>query len=61
MRCCYWMYTGAALVVVLACASWQARAAVISIDFGGEWMKVALVKVSRQNQVGRVKRDTLEL
>jgi hypoxia up-regulated 1 len=30
--------------IVLACVSWQARAAVISIDFGGEWIKVALVK-----------------
>ena len=47
MQYCHWLCTGVALVVVLACASWQARAAVISVDFGGEWIKVALVKVRR--------------
>lgn len=52
MRCYHWLCTGAALVVVLACASWQARAAVISIDFGGEWIKVALVKVRRHRGSG---------
>lgn len=36
----------AAVLVVFACAAWEARAAVISIDFGGEWIKAALVKVS---------------
>ena len=45
MQYCHWLCTGVAFIVVLACASWQARAAVISIDFGGEWIKVALVKV----------------
>lgn len=34
-----------AVLVVLTCTSWQAQAAVISIDFGGEWIKAALVKV----------------
>lgn len=36
----------AAVLVVFACVAWEARAAVISIDFGGEWIKAALVKVS---------------
>ena len=42
----HWLCTGAVLVAVMACASWQAQAAVISIDYGGEWVKVALVKVN---------------
>ena len=42
----HWLCTAAVVVVVLACVTWEARAAVISIDFGGEWIKVALVKVS---------------
>ena len=41
-----WLCTVAVAVVVLACAAWEARAAVISIDLGGEWIKVALVKVT---------------
>lgn len=40
-----WLCTVAVVVLVFACAAWEARAAVISIDFGGEWIKVALVKV----------------
>ena len=35
----------AVLGTILAFAAWEARAAVISIDFGGEWIKTALVKV----------------
>lgn len=41
-----WLCTAAVVVLVFACAAWEARAAVISIDFGGEWIKVALVKVN---------------
>ena len=40
-----WLCAVSVVVIILTCASWQARAAVISIDFGGEWLKVALVKV----------------
>ena len=48
-----WLCAAVALVV-LACATWEARAAVISIDFGGEWIKAALVKVSEEGRGGRV-------
>ena len=46
MQRSYWLCTATVATIVLACVSWQARAAVISIDFGGEWIKVALVKVN---------------
>ncbi len=36
------------ILAFASCISWrQAEAAVISIDFGSEWIKVALVKVMR--------------
>ena len=38
-----------AIGFVIFCSSWrQGEAAVISIDLGSEWIKVALVKVSQQ-------------
>ena len=52
MQRSYWLCTAAVATIVLACVSWQARAAVISIDFGGEWIKVALVKVNSITQCG---------
>ena len=46
MKHSHWLCTVAVALIIVACASWQVRAAVISIDFGGEWLKVALVKVN---------------
>ena len=49
------LYVAVAVLAVLTCTSWQARAAVISIDFGGEWIKAALVKVSSDIIMGGVR------
>ena len=40
-----WLSVLAAAVVVCCCLQGLSDAAVISIDFGSEWIKVALVKV----------------
>ena len=38
----------------LCCVYREARAAVIAIDFGSEWMKIALVKVRRLRDVDSI-------